>query len=359
MKILVPDTLSELEVMLTVRMRARERQELAQPVFREEGGMFTALNVLMNEKARGGYEVLAAAQLEGFDVLAGQQGWGLFNPTRSPEASAWALQRLREAHVLEQTRLTLERCAQALTGLALPESTSCYVIPADPANRNLMVRNRGLSVFGRLPGWVLIEVWPSEDNLERLGPELARAFHQGVRLACVPWGDSPTLADYLAVEGLSACFADSLFGEGRAGPWHPQPQAAERWQATLEEVARMSGAPSLEEMQTNVYGMRVSMSPSAVQPPPPAPMDQEELTYSVSVLREALEETAPGRIAAYLYGDALVAPQGYAAVGLSPYVGLAVAWRMARDFLARTSIPLTAATAANTGTILKRSGWFS
>jgi hypothetical protein len=43
-------------------------------------------------------------------------------------------------------------------------------------------------------------------------------------------------------------------------------------------------------------------------------------------MREALDDTHPSAIAAYLYGDELVAAHGHPTVGLSPYAGFDVAY---------------------------------
>jgi len=46
-------------------------------------------------RGRGAYELLQITRLDGYEVLAMQQSWGLFNPSRRRPASAWAVDRLR------------------------------------------------------------------------------------------------------------------------------------------------------------------------------------------------------------------------------------------------------------------------
>lgn len=52
----------------------------------------------------------------------------------------------------------------------MPQRIEVFLLPADPANRNLMVVNYGLSCFGGTPGYLLVEVWPGSGNITRLEP---------------------------------------------------------------------------------------------------------------------------------------------------------------------------------------------
>jgi len=70
----------------------------------------------------------------------------------------------------------------------------------------------------------------------------------------------------------------------------------------------------------------------------------------------ALGATAPGVIAAYLYGDALTAPQGHPTAGLPPYAGFEVGYRLVRAYLRRTGRSLAEAMATSPMGILTEAG---
>ncbi|HEY1014978.1 MAG TPA: hypothetical protein VGE07_19880, partial [Herpetosiphonaceae bacterium] len=129
----------------------------------------------------GGFQVMETALQDGHAAVAGQQAWGLFNPARKPEASAWAFARLEARDAWAEAGRWLAACADTLPAAALPERLSLLLLPADPANRNLMLMNRGLSGFAGGDGNLVLEIWPGAGNLARLLPALARLLAHTAR----------------------------------------------------------------------------------------------------------------------------------------------------------------------------------
>lgn len=308
--------------LLTSTAHARERFEIARSTFLvapEPGDWSRA-------KDFRPFQVMEAVLRDGYDVRVAQQVFGLFSPSRKIRASAWAIERLNEAGAYEQTRATIARVAASIAPALLPAELRLAILPADPSNRNVMIRNAGLSILGSARHLV-VEVWPSAGNLARLGPAIVRSFVLAVRWMASDAARRYTLADALAAEGLAAALAGDMFPEHQA-PWLVGHIAPESWPADLQAVAELYGAASYAKVPANDYGHSIwrEMEP----PPPAAPLDTDELAYAEDVIRAALDANDPRTIAAHLYGDAIVAEQGHPQAGLPPYAGFEVAYRMAR-----------------------------
>ena len=285
-----------------------------------QGGMFT---------------VMSAAQQDGYDVMTGQQIWGLFNPTRRRDVSAWEFE-LFEAH---QVMDVAQASAQTLAQQMPIGDMEVYVFPADPANRSLMVFSHGLSAFAGVPGALHLQIFPSEGNIRRVPAALARLLVHQLRRE-LPLN---TLRDWLLTEGLAACFVETNFPEEEL-PWLASFRKPDDWDNTLTDIARRYGLNSYDEMTVNVYGSFSQVG--AERPPMVHALPDDELTYVQEIASGALDESNPNRIAAYLYGDELIAPQGHATFGLSAYAGFEVAYRLVKARLEEAGLPLADALTA-------------
>lgn len=354
MEIIVHDTLSLLRPLFTQRVRPRELLARAQEPLFGPHGLRRWVDVPMKEKDRGGYAVMQVAQQDGYDVMMAQQMWGLFDPGRESEASEWAFDRLTSIDALATVQSWLQACMNALPAPRDLMRLECVLAPADPANRNLMVMNHGLSLFGGVPGYLLVEVWPSAGNLVRLKPALARVYAHNLRWALTPPVGEPTLADILVLEGLAASFVAAVCPDVRDEPWLVAFRSANDWLAALAAVARLYGVPAYDAIGSNVYSSRFSSA--GVQPPEARPLDADERAYACDLIGAALDTTAPGLVAAYLYGDVLVAPQGHPTVGLPPYAGFGVGYRLLHAYLRCTGRSLAEAMATSSVEILAAAG---
>jgi uncharacterized protein YjaZ len=347
MEIIVRDTITELQPLFTESSRPQERLQRFLELINsteESAGKIRA-------RLRRGYEVVEAAQLDGFDVVFAQQGWGLFNPTRKREASAWVFEQLSAHDVLGKADRWLRQFAGRFGARSLPPRMELMILPTDPANRSLMIDSHGLQAFGGSEEAILVQIWPSAGNLERLGPVLARAFAHNVRWHHTPPNRPPALADYLLLEGLAASFVAVEFPDLAVAPWLVSFYEPDDWEEALRFVAGFYGLSNFNEITYNVYGMTRAMG--SERPPYALPLEAEELPYAREIIYEALEESAPSRIAAYLYGDEIVAAHGHAAMGLSPYAGFEVGYRLAQSYLQRTGQNVAEAIATPTEVILR------
>ena len=348
MEIRVLDTVALMAPLATSRARPKELLALARAPLYGPGGIFERLHPLFDGKVRGGFEVMQAAQQDGFDAVAAQQMWGLFNPTRPREASDLAVTRLVEWDAQGVARRCLERFAAALAPPA-PKRLELALVPGDPAHRSFMAFNHGLSAFGGTPGHLLVALWPTRGNLARLEPALARAVVHNVRFALAPPADPPALVDLLVAEGLAAAFVAEAFPE-LPMPWHAPFRKPDDWDDALAEVAAIAGVPSYDDLRVNVYGSTAPVG--SVRPPVSEPMDAETLAYAAEVVLATRDATEAPRVAAHLYGDEFVAFHGHATAGLPPWAGFEVAYRLVSDALARMGIGVREALGLPAGELL-------
>ncbi|HLZ62887.1 MAG TPA: DUF2268 domain-containing putative Zn-dependent protease [Ktedonosporobacter sp.] len=352
MHILVYDTIALLQPIFTLRARPKEVFAQAQePIFGQHG-----LNSLMPlerhslERMLGGYPVMQAVKQDGYDVMVGQQAWGLFDPGRSKDASEWQFSQFLARHVLETLRTSLHTCAEILPSPAALAHIECLLLPADPTNQNLMVMNHGLSGFAGLPGYLFLQLWPGTGNLARLGPALARLYLHNLRWALTPTTQTITLGDMLVLEGLSAAFITTMFPD-IPSPWLVSIRQPDDWQETLSHVARLHGVNSYDEIKCNIYGMQFLIG-DAPRPPTAQPLEPDELEYVRDLIDRALTTTDARLIAAYLYGDELTALQGHPTVGLPPYAGFEFGYHLVQAYLQQSGQSLAEAIATPSQEIL-------
>lgn len=308
----VHDTITLLESLFCEPSAPAARLELARPVLYGEGSPLEQFKVLTRSRRTRLFQTMQAGLVDGYSVVAAQQGWGLFNPGRSLEASQWTFERFRTLDVLGQIREELSAAASYLSA-HLPNELNVFLLPADPANRALMLRAHGLSVFAGLPDALLIQLWPSEGNLSRLDAALTRAL---VHIAEGRDAEPLTLRAVLEREKRAAELVSGRF------PAFAEPQllsfrAPENWESALAHAATLCGAESYDALKANIYG-----GDGASVEPVPSVSPLEERAYVHAVLLEHLGETQPTRIAACLYGDEVVAAQGHPGMGAPLFAGL-------------------------------------
>ena len=313
MKITVHDTPALLEPLFCEPSAPKERLERARPIFYDESSLFRRFELVKRSQHSLLFKVMQAGALGGYSVASAQQGWGLFNPTRTLAASQWTFARFREEAILIRIRDALEAVTPPLSKTHL-NTLDVFLLPGDPANRTFMLRSHGLSVFGGVPGLLLVQLWPSEGNLARLESLLLRSlFHTTAE-------PPSTLGNVLELEKRVAEMAEQHY-PAVSVPRLLAFTAPKNWQADLAHAARLCGADAYDDVRANIYGA----DGSSIAPlPVPVPLSAEEIEYARAVLKEGSAEAQASRIAAYLYGDEVVAPQGHAGVGMPLFGGLTV-----------------------------------
>jgi uncharacterized protein YjaZ len=333
---LVHDTITLFQPLFTSREHPRVLFSRAQEPILSPDGLMRRLQQALGDKRRNSFDVMAAAQHDGYEALMGQQGWGLFNPTRSRDASDWEFAQYQQAGILVQIERTLAQCVARLESaelFALLPQVQCFLVPGDPANRTFMAGNHGLSGFGLAAGYLLLRVWPCAGNLARLSSVLARLLAQNARQAARPEG-LRTLGDWLVLEGLAATFVAMAGLPLHAPPWLVAFAKPEDWDRALGQIAQFYGIASYNDLVVNVYGGQVLIG--SERPPQAAALGAEDLAYAMEIVGVALDVADPATIAAYMYGDEIVAAQGHTGVGMPPYAGFEVGYRLVQEYLSRS-----------------------
>lgn len=93
--------------------------------------------------------------------------------------------------------------------------------------------------------------------------------------------------------------------------------------ATLQAIATLYGLSSYSEMTVNTYGQNTLIGEE--RPPLPEPLDAQLVPLAESMIADWLNETTPHGIASILYGDEIMATQGYPGLGLPPFAGIEIA----------------------------------
>lgn len=299
MKLIVHDTLSLLEPLFCHAHKPKDRLELAQPILFADDSLIHGRRLLPRAMQTQSFQVMQAGAVDGYSVVAAQQGWGLFNPARSVASSQWLFSEYARLDILTQLENYLHEAMRglepSLKNHAHNDTLELFLLPADPANRQLMLRSHGLSIFAAIPQVIMVQLWVDAGNMARLPALLARALRHNF---AVQQAQPHMLTDFLALE--DAASVQALL----------EPVA---WQDTLEKAASLCGASSYDDVTANIYGA----DGSSIMPlPQPEVLDREMLEYVQLLLAEGKQESQPERIAAYLYGDAVVSSQGHAGVGM-------------------------------------------
>jgi uncharacterized protein YjaZ len=344
MRVAVYDTIGHLRPVFTSRARSKQRLAIAQEAIFGPTGVAAWLRMSERERDRGGYEAMDVARVDGSDVLSGHQVWGLFDPLRLVDAADWMFEQVASGEVQERAQAELDELVGLYCVEAQMDDLAFVLLPADPANRNFMVFNHGVSCFAGVPGRIFLELWPSAGNLARLEPVLARAVIENLRWAWSGRERRPALGDMLALEGLAAVLVAERFEAWRDEPWLAAVKPPDAWEDDLHAFARFFDLERYDDVLTKVYG-----SPAPVygqRPTVPAALPPDDLRAVTDKITSALDVTEPRQVAAHLYGDEPVARHGQPTVGLPPFAGFEVGYRLVSATLERTGWDLVTALTA-------------
>ncbi|MFZ4827607.1 MAG: DUF2268 domain-containing putative Zn-dependent protease, partial [Phototrophicaceae bacterium] len=347
-RIVVPPTLYELKPLYTLEMKPKDRLELAQQLFLNDSHLYTHLSKQAHQHETG-LDVYEAIQWDGFKLVAGRQGWGMFNPTRPIEGSRWLFEQYERLDIFRHIHDRLAVLVSAFTHPPL-EQITCHLAHGDPCNRSLMAHNFGLTCFGGMAGVLFIQFWYSPLNLQRLDYALARGVIHTLRQAYTSNQAFRTLGDCLVTEGLASHYLMQALPPSQHPAWGVVHAPPADWEDALEQIAQWRGEASYSDVYDNVYSQPVRIGEERA--PLPLALDDEELAYSYEVMQPYLAHTHAPTLAACLYGDERIAQTGYPTFGLSPYAGFAVGHHLVGEWLRKHSQRASDALAIPTATFL-------
>jgi uncharacterized protein YjaZ len=235
--------------------------------------------------------------------------FGLYCPGPDDAAALSALDRLEAANTWARSLATLERAAAALNPEAhglTPPTVNFTCVLADPGV--IGERNDHYTGNGGTPGVVMLQVWPTPYNIERLEPIVAHELHHNVRFLFEPFTMHTTVGQYLVAEGLAEAFAAEQTDEALLGRW------------------------------------TLGLAPEALEPLRP-------------VYRDALDVSGFSEIRGYIFGDWAAAEHGYRAIGLPDFAGYALGYRLVRAYLERSGRTAAEATYVPWREIVEESGY--
>ncbi|WP_059104813.1 DUF2268 domain-containing protein [Shouchella shacheensis] len=297
MKIHLEDTFAQYETLFALPIKKREdffRYTMMKPL----EGMWKAIGVPLKAKEPNGYDVIMATKILGYlDIIETEKG-------------TQALKKLQANHALAVAREALQACVAQAKDAGLHVNADDIRLGLYIADQEKLRLQKGYSGFGGIPGYVMITIDPNGYNLPRLPAVIAHEFHHNLRFSYFNWNHGDvTVGDYIVIEGLADSFARELYGEESLGPWVTA-------------------------------------------------LDEEDLCYSIEVIKQALDIKGFAEVSSYMFGDEVSREQGYQPVGLSFGAGYAVGYHVVQSFLRKAGVSIEEATLLGANEILRRSEVF-
>lgn len=273
------------------------RYEMLKPMEK----MWQYLNVPLLPKNPGGYDGVMASEM-----------MGIWTPRKKVALIADKLEALKATKIFQDYPAVINRGIEAFNkiGYEIPvKEFLVNIFLADPENKIVMA-SEGYSGFGGIPGYLILIVFPNDFNKTRLKSALAHEFNHNVRFTYAPFNHGDvSVEEYLVIEGLAEVFAEKLYGIKNRGPW-------------VQDYS------------------------------------QEELDYSIEVMKEGRDARGFEQIAAYMYGDEVVREQGYPPVGLSRNAGYTIGYHLVKEYLKNSGATIEAATLTPSEIIVEESQIF-
>lgn len=273
------------------------RYEIMQP-FEE---MWRYLSVPLVPKTPGGYDVVMASEM-----------LGIWTPRKEIELIKSKVTSLKDTNIFSQYNQVINESVQLFNDIGYDIPVNEFrlnILLGDPEN-NILMASEGYSGFCGIPGYILLIVVPNAFNRTRLKSALAHEFNHNVRFTYEPFNHGDvSVEDYLVIEGLAEVFAETLYGVEQRGPW-------------VQEY------------------------------------DQEELEYTIEVMKSGREARGFDQVSAYMYGDEVAREQGYQPVGLSRNAGYTIGYHLVKDYLKNTGETIAQATLTPSRTLVEESRIF-
>jgi hypothetical protein len=148
------------------------------------------------------------------------QLFGLMRPDGPEAAYREALTHLAAAQAEATCRDALDRAAAAMaaTGYTPPIAEIQFGLFLLETSPQMMKLVQGYTGFGGIPGYIMVSLWPDEQNLPKLGAATAHEFNHQIRGCVEPFRMDISVGQYIVMEGLAESFAAELYGPESVGP---------------------------------------------------------------------------------------------------------------------------------------------
>lgn len=298
MKLSIEETIHQYDILLSLPLEERKgffKYTMMQPF----ESMWEAINVPIQAKEPNGYDVIMASQMLGFLNV---------NETNVAKQALEGFKKIKAHNTVEST---LKDCMEFSNKYGLniqAEELKFGMYIADPVK--LQVQN-SYTGFGGIPGYIIMLIYPNGYNIPRVPSIIAHEFHHNLRFSYFEWNHGDvTVADYIIIEGLADSFATALYGEEFLGPWVTS-------------------------------------------------IDEEDLEYSMYIIKDALQVKGFAEVSSYMFGDEFAKKKGYQPVGLSAGAGYAVGYNIVQSFMKHHNVSIQEATLLSTEEIIRGSTFFN
>lgn len=234
---------------------------------------------------------------------------GLYRCAAHPEEALQALSRLEQAGSWSRCKEAVMKAYTALKPQAHGIELGELLFTLALGDHERFGPHPGYTGSGGTPGQIMVVVWPNDYNLPRLAAITAHEFHHNVRLSYEPWSAETTVAQYLVLEGLAEAFAAEMYGEDHLGPW--------------------------------VHSL-----------------DEDQHSELLPRYRKALHITGFNEIRGYMFGDLEGDFYGFTKMGIPPYAGYAIGYRIVTEYLRQSGKSAVEATYVPWKEIIAKSPYF-
>jgi uncharacterized protein YjaZ len=252
-------------------------------------------------------------RMGGGDGLASFAQWGMKPEQFTGESDLTShLETLAATDAWGRAARALERGWAAFADYADRIPTERIVFGLMLVDMSAVPGQRGYSGFGAIPGYIMTTYGvPDDYNLVRVEAATVHELHHNLLNAVFPrnFMFEATVADYMVMEGLAESFAAELYGEDKIGFYVTE-------------------------------------------------FDESRLDETIASFKGAFDKTGFNTLRAYIFGDAIAEYSGLQAVGVSPFAGYALGYRVVQAYLKRTGKRVADATFVPTSEIIAESGVF-
>ncbi|MBD8498429.1 DUF2268 domain-containing protein [Paenibacillus arenosi] len=260
--------------------------------------MWSTIQVPLKPATEGGYDVVMACEMMGILAL------------NEDERGLAAVDMIKASQAEQTLQRSLQECVRYAEQAELRVAREKLIAGMYFGNPEKLKPHNGYSGFGGIPGYIQLYIYPNEYNLKRLPALIAHEFHHNIRFSYFNWSHGDvTLGEYMIIEGLAESFAAAMYGEELIGPWVTS-------------------------------------------------LDEDDLAYSIEVMRTVLGNKGFDGISGYMFGDEVAKAQGYTPVGMSYGAGYAVGYHIVQSFLKRNNVSIVEATLMKEEDIIQGSGVF-